>query len=328
MFDILLNPGPTNTGFMTKLAQWLSSDKCHRTGDFSQDLESLQKSLLERFDSCVDNEIAIMGGSGTTALDSMISSLVPPNTIVINAGTYGQRAEDICKTYKIDYSAVESKTIDDLKVDLDAKFVYFVENETSTGEKYEIERMSKIYPNAKFFIDATSAFGATDYSATTDRIAAISFCSNKCLQSTPGLGVVIWDKRLHIYKRSFYGDLLKYGIGKMPFTIPVQSVGALNQAMKDNNNKSLFDSRSTRLIQDFEKMNISCLSKNPCNSIIAFKHPTRTYDELQNFLKNKGIVIYSGVSNIENSFRVATMSKKFDRKYNKILGAFRDSCIY
>ena len=328
MSDILLNPGPTNTGFMTKLAQWFSSDKCHRTVDFSRNLNKLQKTLLCRFDPTLDNEIAIMGGSGTTALEAMISSLVPPSVVVINAGAYGQRAEDMCQTYKIKHTVVHSKTIDDLQSDHTAGLVCFVENETSTGEKYEIERMCQIYPNAKFFIDATSAFGASDYSSVSKRIAAISFCSNKCLQSTPGLGMVIWNKDLYIYKRSFYGNLGIYGAGKMPFTVPVQSVGALNQAMKENNNKETFDNRMKRIIEDLQKMNIKCLSKNPSNSVIAFQHPTKTCEQLQDFLQKRGIIIYSGIAGVENSFRVATMSKKFDRKYKKILGAFRDSCIH
>ena len=114
----------------------------------------------------------------------------------------------------------------------------------------------------------------------------------------------------------------------MPFTVPVQSVGALNHAMKNNNNKVLFDTRKEKIIKDLQKINIKCLSKNPCNSVIAFEHPTKSYQQLQNFLRDKGIVIYSGVEGVENSFRIATMSKKFDRKYKKILGAFHDSCIH
>ena len=197
MGKILLNPGPTNTSFLTKLAQWFGSDVCHRTKEFSSILESVQELLLQHFGD-TERSVAVMGGSGTTSLESMLASLAPNETTVINAGVYGSRAIDMFNILGIEYKEVLCNNIDELKIDKEVKFVHFVENETSTGEKFHIRKMADIYPNAKFFIDATSSFGATDYQNFLERIAAISFCSNKCLQSTPGIGVVIWDKNLEI----------------------------------------------------------------------------------------------------------------------------------
>ena len=39
---ILLNPGPTNTRFMTKIKQWIGTDKCHRESDFLDVLNDIQ----------------------------------------------------------------------------------------------------------------------------------------------------------------------------------------------------------------------------------------------------------------------------------------------
>ena len=41
-----------------------------------------------------------------------------------------------------------------------------------------------------------------------DKINALSFCSNKCLQSTPGLGIVIWRKNLKTYNKNYYLNLI------------------------------------------------------------------------------------------------------------------------
>lgn len=328
MKKILLNPGPTNTRAITKISQWLGSDVCHRTEEFQSRLSQLRLQLLNSFGS-IDYQIAVMAGSGTTALDSMISSIGENGMLIVDAGKYGSRACDIAKAYNINYGRVFSKTIEDLEGDSSAKLVYFVENETSTGEKYSLKKMSSLYPSAKFIVDATSSFGASFYSSYIDRIAAVSFCSNKCLQSTPGLGIVIWDKRLHLYKRSYYGDLNLYKDGRMPFTLPVQCVEALLSALKHNqNNKRVFDARMKKLIAEFSKIDIPCINEKPCNSIAAFVHPRKSYEELQSFLNDKGIVIYSGVEGIQNSFRVATMSVDFDRKFKKIVGAFGDSCVH
>ena len=329
MNEILLNPGPTNTRFMTKLFQWFGSDKCHREDDFSFILKNLQNKLLSKFSMGASGRIAILAGSGTTAMEAMISSLVPNGILVIKAGKYGDRAISIMDTFNIKYDTVESFTINDIEPSEKVDYVYFVESETSTGERYDLDKMCKIYPNARFFIDATSSFGASDYLLNSDRIAALSFCSNKCLQSTPGLGIVIWNNKLDTYKRSYYGDLTKYHIGMIPFTLPTQSVYALHYTMsKNSDNKKIFDNRRDKIIKQLEGFGIVCLNKNPSNSIIGFKHPKKTYKELHSFLRRRNLIIYSGVEGIENSFRISTMSIKFDKKIKKILGAFRDSCIY
>ena len=327
--EILLNPGPTNTSFWTKLKQWLGSDTCHRTEKFSKDFNTLQEKILERFGESFLRKVAIMGGSGTTALDAMISTLMPVGTLIVDAGSYGRRACEIAGAYRVMHRIVQSETIEDLQYDPTVKYVYFVENETSTGEKYDLQTMCLLYPNARFFIDATSSFGAHNYAKDQNRIAAISFCSNKCLQSTPGLGIVIWDKTLETHTRSFYGDLTKYGKNKMPFTVPVQSVYALLHAIDESkDNEKLFNARCGRLIVSMKELGIRCISRNPCNSVVAFVHPTRTYEELRDYLAKKNIIIYSGVPGIKNSFRLSTMSVQFDRKYKKIIGAFRDSRVH
>ena len=333
MSKLLLNPGPTNTRFLIKLAQWLGSDVCHRTDEFYEVLREAKKLLLSSmsFKAKDSFHIALFGGTGTTAMEAMISSLIPcrdsrkyisynkPVT-VINAGKYGIRAMSMMDIYKIPYKEIISSNIEDLERNTAANLVYFVENETSTGEKYDLEKMKQIYPNAKFFIDATSAFGASNYRKHLDCINALSFCSNKCLQSTPGVSIVIFKKDLDIVPKTCYMNLEAYIKNEMPFTMPVQSISALRYTLYNiYDNEKTFNSRRNYLISDLRKLGIECLNKNPCNAIIGFKHPTKNYEELRDFLLQKDIVIYSGIGGIENSFRIATMSVDFDKKYSKFL---------
>ena len=84
----------------------------------------------------------------------------------------------------------------------------------------------------------------------------------------------------------------------------------------------------SKLISAIHKIRIKCLNTNPSNSIIGFQHPKLTYQELEFFLKKRNIVIYSGIKNIDNSFRIATMSVLFDRKFTQIIGAFDETCIH
>tara|TARA_R110000803_G_scaffold18068_3_gene48420 strand:+ start:430 stop:1410 length:981 start_codon:yes stop_codon:yes gene_type:complete len=325
MTDVLLNPGPTNTRFRTKYAQWISSDVCHRTEDFMALLGETKNLLLNDF---TNHNIAILAGSGTTAMEAMICSLID-DVVIINAGIYGQRAIDMMKVHGTNFKEIECDNISELKFNADYKNVYFVENETTTGEKFSVEEITKLYPNATLFVDATSAFGASDYSKVSDRIGALCFCSNKCLQSTPGLGIVIFNKNLKLIEpSSYYLNLKKYIGDDIPFTLPVQSVAALNQTLKIvKSNKILFDKRSQKLIDKFESMGIECVNYMPSNSILGFKHPSMNYEELRRYLSNRGIVIYSGIKGIENSFRVSTMSVLFDKKFNKIVRVFNETYL-
>jgi 2-aminoethylphosphonate-pyruvate transaminase len=330
MNNILLNPGPTNTTEETKNAQWKGSDICHRTEDFFLLVEDTKERILKRFSPDAkpsEWNVSLLGGTGTTALEAMISSLIVRDITVINAGKYGQRAMDIMQIYRMAYREVASKTIGDIEKSDFSGNLYFVENETSTGEKYDVNIISKKYPNAKLFIDSTSAFGATDYSKSLESIYSISLCSNKCLQSTPGLGIVIWRKSLDNMERNYCLNLGKY-CKKMhlPFTLPTQSLFALNSSLVQSNSsldvEKLFDKRRDKIISSFSEMNIECINKSPSNSIIAFQHPNKTYEELSEFLSSNGIVIYSGVGDMEKSFRVSTMSVLFDEEYDKICNTF------
>ena len=329
MKKILLNPGPTNTLSCVKEAQTFNSDICHRTDDFSELLEETKQNLLTRFSKNVNlNEwnVTIFGGSGTAAMEALISTLINQTSVII-AGKYGQRSSEMMDLYNIETEKIFCNNIKELKINKQYKTVYFVENETTTGEKFDLKNMSRLYPNCKFFIDATSAFGATDYEKYLDKINALSFCSNKCLQSTPGLGIVIWRKDLKTYNKNYYLNLNKY-VNKMPFTLPVQSIAALNKSLKSSiMSEETYNRRKNKLISDFMAIGIECINKEPSNSVIGFIHPCRDYNSLKSFLKSKNIIIYDGIDGIKNSFRVATMSVLFEREYDYILRCFNDSCI-
>ena len=82
--------------------------------------------------------------------------------------------------------------------------------------------------------------------------------------------------------------------GDVPFTLPTQSVYALNSSLKESRDsievQKLFQKRRDNLIYSFSKIGIECLNENPSNSIIAFQHPTKTYEQLSDFLYKMGLL--------------------------------------
>jgi len=334
---LLLNPGPTNTRLETKQAQMDGSDVCHRTEDFYKVLNSTKTLLLQRLTKdtniTFDNEtwhVALIGGSGTTAMEAMMSSLgnASSATKVIKAGKYGERISDMLNIYNVEHDVISANSVEELQKDESNMDLFFVENETTNGEKYSLEYITSIYPNAKLFVDTTSAFGSSDYSNHLDQIQAMSFCSNKCLQSTPGLGIVIWRKSLPVFEKNHYCYLNRYTKTIPPFTVPVQVISALEATLRvSDDNTDLFDERRDNLISSFQEIGINCIDKKPCNSIIGFTHPKLSYDELNTFLSERDIVIYEGITGYKNSFRVATMSVEFDNKFDYIQDVFKESTL-
>ncbi len=135
---ILLNPGPTNTRYSTKLAQMTGSDVCHRTEEFYSILEETKRLLLKRFTGIADSimaekdwHVAIIGGSGTTAMEAMIAGLAlnNSNVTVINAGTYGKRISEILNVYDIKHEVVSANNQDELSPRKEKGQLFFVENE-------------------------------------------------------------------------------------------------------------------------------------------------------------------------------------------------------
>ena len=327
--SILLNPGPTNILGGVKNIQNEYTEVCHRTESFLKIYNNLKEKLLLHFTkgSTKKWKIAILAGSGTTALESMMVSLLPDDSHIINAGKYGERAIKILQSYKIPHTTAKVSNVSEINTSEESQ-VYFVQNETTTGEAFSLKDITKNFPTAQLFIDATSAFGACDYSPYLDNIAAISFCSNKCLQSPAGLGIVIYSENLLYQDRpAFTLDLSLYR-DEMPFTIPPQLVASLSRALDLIDDREVkFNLRRDRIIKDMNKIGIHCVNKCPSNSIIGFQHPSMEYHHLEKFLFNKGIVIYSGIPNISRSFRLSTMSALFDIKYDYIMECFNETCV-
>ena len=328
MSDFLLNPGPTNTTFSTKLAQWRGSDICHRADAFSEKLEQTKDLLLTRFGN-KGFDAAILGGSGTLGMEAMIASLFPSETVhIINAGTYGQRAIDICKTYNLKYKEIIARDLDSLKRDTSVRYLCFAENETTTGENFSPHKLIELFPLADLFIDATSSFGASNYTGLFGMIKAICFSGNKCLQGTTGAAVVIYDPCLKIHSRSYYSNLSHYQGDNIPFTVPTQSVAALNHVLLKNYNcENLLNERRGKLITALAPLGIRCINSYPCNSIVGFQHPSLTYDQLRKFLLDRKMVIYSGIPSVPRSFRLSTISNLFDRKFKHLIKTLHDSCL-
>ena len=90
---ILLNPGPVSLSDAVRRAA-VSTDLCHREPEYLVLQEQVHQGLLNVHGCEPSAWTAVMlGGSGTTAVEAMMTSLLPREAclLVIENGHYGER---------------------------------------------------------------------------------------------------------------------------------------------------------------------------------------------------------------------------------------------
>lgn len=107
--NILLNPGPATTTDTVKLAQ-VVPDICPRENEFGAIMEFVSKGLTEIVGNNDEYTTVLFGGSGTAAVESIISSVVSDEDIllIINNGAYGQRMCKMADIYNLKYIEFKS----------------------------------------------------------------------------------------------------------------------------------------------------------------------------------------------------------------------------
>src|SRR5262249_21397772 len=98
---ILLNPGPVNVSPRVQQAL-LRGDLCHREEEFSELLVAIRTKLFLVLPP-KDYPAAVLSGSGTLAVEAMVSSALPEGRklLVINNGVYGERMLRMAEAHRI-----------------------------------------------------------------------------------------------------------------------------------------------------------------------------------------------------------------------------------
>lgn len=338
--NILLNPGPATTTDSVKEAQ-IVPDICPREEEFGN-LMSFVSEHLKKVVSADENYFCVLfAGSGTASMDSVISSVVPPNKkiLIINNGAYGKRMVKIAKAYSINHIELKfewgtllnlKKIEETLKNDSKVECVSIVHHETTTGMLNPIKEVGEIVKklNKTFIVDTVSSFACTPLNIKDNKIDFMFSTSNKGIQGMAGICFVIGKKdeleKIKNYsKRSFYLDLYnqyqhfkeKY---QMQFTPPVQTLYALKQAIiefeeegAENRGKRYLKNWET-LIAGMKNLGFRKLLKDEeeakiCTTFLNPKNPNYDFKKMHDILYKKGFTIYSGKIRKVDTFRLANM---------------------
>jgi 2-aminoethylphosphonate-pyruvate transaminase len=353
---LLLTPGPLTTSKSVKSA--MLHDWGSRDAGFIAINEAVLCRLVEMVDGG-DQFVAVpMQGSGTFAVEAMLTTLVPPNgqVLVLINGAYGQRAKRILD--KAQRRTVVHETAEDTPPDLAAidrlladapaiTHVFAVHCETTSGILNPIGEIANVVQRhgKSLLIDSMSAFGALPLSAGTVRFDAVAASANKCLEGVPGLGFVVCRRealaRTAGNATTLVLDLFEQHqalaqTGQYRFTPPIHAIAAFHQALAEHSKEGGVAGRGGRyarncrvLVDGMRSLGFEPLLPDRLQApiIVTFRMPADPRFDFERFydgLKERGYVIYPGKLTVAPSFRIGCIGRLDPEHMQGALQAVRE----
>lgn len=349
---MLLNPGPVSLSDAVRRAA-VSTDLCHREPEYQELQGEVRSGLLKVYDCDPAQWAAVLlGGSGTTALEAMLSSLLPRDAclLTIENGAHGERLSLIARIHGIEHQAVEhlwSERIDFERVAealADGLFTHVaaVHHETTTGRLNDVQKLADLceHHGVDLLLDTVSSFGAERIPFSSPALAACALTANNCLHGIPGLCFVI-GRRAALAQcaeppRSLYLHLPRWlqpqEAQGTPFTPPVNAVLALREALLElgrhggwNGRQARYRNLAGQVRRSLAEMKVEPLLPEEDSScaLTAFHLPeTLGYDDVHDGLKQWGFVIDAGQGSLVNEmFRISNMGDITHYDMERLLAA-------
>ena len=339
--NILLNPGPATTTDTVKMAQ-VVPDICPREKEFTEIIKQIREDLVHIIHGDLNKYTSVLFcGSGTICMDICINSLVPQDKkiLIINNGSYSQRAVEIAQSYGLNMVELKYKENEipklnqieeTIKNDSDIAIAYITHNETGTGLLNPIKEIGEIVHkyNVVFCVDTTSSYGMIPIDIERDNIDICMSSAQKGLMAMSGVSFIIGNKKIieqskKFPRRSYYCNLyLQYEYfertGEMHFTPPVQTIYALQQAIKEyyaegeiNKWKRHYTTYLT-IVEEMEKLGFRCLveKKFQAGLVVTLLYPKdRNWDfnRIHDYCYERGFTIYPGKVIQTDTFRICAL---------------------
>jgi aspartate aminotransferase-like enzyme len=248
----LFTPGPTPVpeSVMLKMAEPIIH---HRNHEFAEVLKRVNTNLRYLFQT--EQPVLTLTSSGTGGVEATFVSLFSPGDkiISVNGGKFGERWVRMPQAFGL--NVVELKTpwgkavqpdemLPVLRTHHDAKAVYLVHSETSTGTATDVKSMALLIrenSNALVCVDGITAIGAHELRFDAWGIDVCVTGSQKGLMIPPGLAFVALSKRAIAAMRAstlpkFYFDLRKalasYEKDDTPWTPAVSLIVGVDVALE------------------------------------------------------------------------------------------------
>ncbi|MDE9437863.1 2-aminoethylphosphonate--pyruvate transaminase [Xenorhabdus bovienii] len=352
----LFTPGPGNTSDDVRGA--LNCDIGTRTPQMTELTKHLRKQISEVADCGDDFSVVPLQGSGTFAVEAMLTSLLPihsPCLILVN-GSYGERMVEICQIHALPHHVLRSHPLkpinvaevaDYLKSHLDITALALIHSETGIGIINPLEELLTLAEQRglRVFVDGMSSFGLLPGKFASASLSAVAASSNKVLHGIPGLGFVIarreileepgTTRTLSLDLKAQYQGFQRDGMWR--FTPPVQVIAALSHAIDDYHQQGgqaarlqAYQQRARIVVDGLAPLGIHPLvtGNDSAPAIITFVLP---FDEqvlsaslLSERLLASQVAIYPSKMGEINSFRIGFIGELTENDIYRLIAAIRD----
>ncbi|MFX1674830.1 2-aminoethylphosphonate--pyruvate transaminase [Paraburkholderia sp. A2WS-5] len=350
---LLLTPGPLTTSRTVKAAM------VHDWGSRDANFIEINRSVLARLASIANGAgdwvTVPMQGSGTFAVEAMLTTFVPANgeVLVLINGAYGKRAKRILEI--AGRKTVVHETAEDTPPDLvqveallasnpSITHVFTIHCETTSGILNPIAQIGALaHKYGKgYLVDSMSAFGALPLDVQTMHIDAVAASSNKCIEGVPGLGFVIARrealKRTQGNATTLVLDLHEQWVNmektsQYRFTPPTHVIVAFHQALEEFEAEGGVAGRGARycnncriLLEGMRALGFKPLLPDALQApIIVTFHipddPRFVFNQFYESLKARGYVIYPGKLTVADSFRIGCIGRLGEKEMRAALVA-------
>lgn len=354
---ILLNPGPATTTDSVKNAM-VVPDICPRELEFGELTLSVRDDLIKIAHGEKNHTCILLTSSGTGGIEACLTSVVPMDkkVLIINNGAYGERMQAICDAYGIEHidanfewgKPIDIKSIEKLIKENVGQLSHlaFIHHETTVGilnPLYELCSLSHLH-GLENIVDAMSSFAGIDIDLERDKVDYLVSSSNKCIQGMAGISFVFARmeslKKTMGIKRNFYFNLwANYDYlnknKQFLFTPPVQTLYALRQAVTEyfkegekNRIKryaSMYELLKKRLVElGFEFLVEEKHHSKLLTAILEPTAPQYSFNEMHDYLFERGFTIYPGKVGNKNTFRLANIGEIYPEDIEQFLIAFEN----
>lgn len=337
----LFTPGPVNVASNVRMAI-CKEDICHREIDFDNLLQSVENKLLALFDIKHSNDYraVVITGSGTAANESVLSSVVgDQNILILSNGEFGERLFKISKihnknTFHLQFSWGDPLDLEAIETYIKKhkiNIVAMVHHETSSGMLNPLEKIGALCKlnGSILIVDCVSSAGADVIDMEKCHIAFCSSSSSKAIGSYPGLSFVIgrkeeFEKLKNLPIKTAYLNLYTFytflkDMSQTPNTPAVPLLFALERALMNileegvSNRHADIKAKADTLRKGMLGLGMTFLiDRKNMSSVLTTVHipPYIDLDTFRRRLRERSIIIYEGKGYFKNKvFQVGNIGE-------------------
>jgi len=355
MRAILLNPGPVSLSQGVRRAA-VANDLCHREAEFFDLQDRVRDGLCKVYGlDGADWSAVMLAGSGTTALESMLASLLGRDArlLVLENGSYGERLSELARIHGIAHESIQFGWCNAWELERVSSalsgnaftHVAAVHHETTTGRLNPVGELLRVCEQngVRLLLDAVSSFGAEMIPFDSSALLACAATANKCLHGIPGLCFVLLGRSalesVVTPPRSLTLDLRLWSKHQdsrsTPFTPPVNAFLALDCALGELESAGGWKARhghycnlAQQVAGQMAEVGVECLLPPEVSSCVLRAYclpPGWTYGRVHDGLKQRGFVVYAGQGNLARQiFRISTMGDISHYDMDRLLAALEE----